>query len=180
MLIRFTTLILALALTAPPTIWAAPGAAAQGATTLPLARNLAADGRDVAASKRPLLVLFSETGCPWCERARREFLLPMQGNPDYQAKVVFRQIDIDQKTPLTAFDGAATSHQAFARAMKIKRFPTVLLLGPEGEVLAEPLVGLGIADYYGAYLDERIDGAAAKLARAPAAKQPPENNPRGR
>ena len=45
------------------------------------ARDLAADARLAAARKIPLLLLFSEAGCPWCERARQEFLLPMQRNP---------------------------------------------------------------------------------------------------
>lgn len=127
-----------------------------------------------------MLILFSKTGCPWCERARREFLLPMQSNADYRAKVVFRQIDIDQATPLTGFDGKLTSHQAFARSLKINRFPTVMLFGPDGSVLAEPLVGFGIADFYGAYLEERIAGATAKLALPATAKQRSETNPRGR
>jgi thioredoxin-related protein len=150
-------------MTLPLGIWAGPAAAATNAGALPAARDFAADSRNVASGKKPLLVLFSQTGCPWCERARREFLLPMQANSSYQAKVIFRQIDIDQATPLTGFDGAPTSHQAFARMMKVDRFPTILLLGQDGRVLAEPLVGFGIADFYGAYIDERIEQAVARL-----------------
>lgn len=153
----------------PVGIWAGPAASAPGADFLPAARDFRADAAQASAGGRPLLVLFSQDGCPWCERTRREFLLPMQANAGYQARVIFRQIDIDQATPLTGFDGAATTHHAFARAMRVKRFPTVMLLGPDGRVLAEPLVGFGIADFYGAYLDERIDKAVAGLARTGAA-----------
>jgi hypothetical protein len=32
----------------------------------------------------------------------------------------------------------------------------VLFLGPQGQALAEPLVGAAIPDFYGAYLDERL------------------------
>jgi thiol-disulfide isomerase/thioredoxin len=149
----------------PVGIWAGPAAVAPGAAFLPVARDFAADALQATASGRPLLLLFSQDGCPWCERSRREFLLPMQANAGYRERVIFRQIDIDQATPLTGFDGAATTHRAFARAMKVKRFPTVMLLGHDGRILAEPLVGFGIADFYGAYLDERIDKAVAGLAR---------------
>ena len=81
------------------------------------------------ASRKPLLVLFSETGYPWCECAQCEFLLPAQSKHESRARVLFLQIDIDRETPLRRFDGAA---------------------------LAEPLLGFGIADFYSAYLDERI------------------------
>ncbi len=164
MLMRFTAPILALALMLPFTIWAASGSPVAAAKILPPALDLPSDAKDVSASRRPLLVLFSETGCLWCERARREVLLPMQSNPGYQSRVLFRQIDIDKETPLTGFDGKPTSHRAFARALKVSRFPTIMLLGPNGEALAEPLIGFGIADFYGAYLDRRIDDARAKLA----------------
>ena len=59
-----------------------------------LERDLAADARLASKQKIPLLVLFSEAGCPWCERARQEFLLPMQRNPEYKAKVIMREVEI--------------------------------------------------------------------------------------
>ncbi len=164
MFVLFTTPILALALVLPFNIWAASGGPSQAGTELAAAQNLQADAKEVAASRRPLLILFSETGCLWCERARNEFLLPMQGNASYRSRVLFRQIDIDKDTPLTGFDGAITTHKKLARTLKVTRFPTVMLLGADGKALAEPLVGFGIADFYGAYLDERIEGASSNLA----------------
>ena len=164
MFVRFTAPILALALVLPFNIWAASGSRSQHGTGLAAAQNLQADAKEVAASRRPLLILFSETGCVWCERARNEFLLPMQGNASYRSRVLFRQIDIDKDTPLTGFDGGSTTHKDLARALKVTRFPTVMLLGADGKTLAEPLVGFGIADFYGAYLDERIKSARSKLA----------------
>jgi len=38
-------------------------------------------------------------------------------------------------------------------------------MGPRGETLAEPLVGFGTPDYYGYFLDERIDAALAQLRK---------------
>ena len=45
---------------------------------------------------------------------------------------------------------------AQAKAWKATFTPTVLFLGPEGQKLAEPLVGVAVPDFYGAYLDERL------------------------
>jgi thioredoxin-related protein len=127
------------------------------------ARDLAADARQAAERKIPLLVLFSEGGCPWCERARQEFLLPMQRNPEYQAKVMMREIGTDNPAALSDFSGKATTQAEFARRYRVGMVPAVMLLDPRGEALAEPLVGFRIADYYGYYLDQRIDAALARL-----------------
>lgn len=121
-----------------------------------LARSAAADGR-------ALLVLFSEPGCPWCERVRREFLLPMQRNAGYRAKLVFLQLDLGATTRLRDFAGREATHADLFKRYAVKLTPTVMLLGPGGEPLAEPLAGFTGSDFYGAYLDERIDSAVAKL-----------------
>ncbi len=127
------------------------------------ARDFAADARLASQRNIPLLVLFSEAGCPWCERTRKEFLLPMQRNPDYQAKVIMREIEIDSAAALVDFAGKKTSHAEFARRSHVSMMPTVIMLGPRGETLAEPLVGFRGADYYGYFLDQRIDTALAQL-----------------
>ena len=127
------------------------------------ARDLAADARLAAERRIPLLLLFSETGCPWCERARQEFLLPMQRNPDYRARVMMREVVVDSGAALVDFGGGRTTQADFARRSRIGMLPTVMLFGPRGEPLGEPLVGFGSADYYGYFLDERIDAALATL-----------------
>jgi hypothetical protein len=45
---------------------------------------------------------------------------------------------------------------------RITMVPTVLFLGPQGEI-AERLIGYGSRDFYGAYLNERIANAKKKL-----------------
>lgn len=130
------------------------------------ARNFAADVRLAVQRKIPLLVLFSEADCPWCERARQEFLLPMQRNPDYKARVLMREVGTDSRAELVDFAGNKTTQAEFARRQGVLMMPTVMLLGPRGEALAEPLVGFGGADYYGYFLDQRIDAALARLRDA--------------
>ena len=127
------------------------------------ARDLAADAQAAAQRKIPLLVLFSESTCPWCERARKEFLLPMQRNPEYQAKVMMREIGTDNSAALIDFAGKTTTQAEFARRYRVNMVPTVVMFGPRGETLAESLIGFGTADYYGYFLDQRIDTALAQL-----------------
>ena len=160
--------IVAMAAHLMPTRWilaclAALFVAAPASAQMVEARDLAADARLAAKRKIPLLLLFSEAGCPWCERARQEFLLPMQRNPEYRAKVMMREVEIGKPDALIDFDGNRTTQAEFARRHRVNLMPTVMLLGPRGQTLAEPLVGFGGADYYGYFLDQRIDAALAQL-----------------
>jgi len=133
---------------------------------LPEPADLTTNATAAVREGKPLLVLFSESGCPWCERLRKEHLLPMQRNAGYQAKLQFLQVDVDGKNTLRDFTGQSVTQAALARRYGIRVMPTVLLLGPRGEVLAEPLIGFTSADFYGYYLDQRIDAAIAKLRAA--------------
>ena len=127
------------------------------------ASDLAADARLAAGRNIPLLVLFSQAACAWCERARQEFLLPMQRNPEYRSKVMMREIAIDSSATLADFAGRTTTQAEFARRYHVSMTPTVMLFSPRGAALGEPLVGFGSADYYGWFLDQHIDAALAQL-----------------
>ncbi len=144
--------------------WPVPATLAAGAQSqLPVARNLAHEAESNAREGRALLVLFSQHGCTWCERVRREFLLPMSRNAHYRSRVAFVQVDVDSDRALRDFGRRTTTHAAFARVIGVRLYPTVMLFGPDGERLAEPLVGFTGSDFYGAYLDRCIDEAVQKL-----------------
>jgi len=134
------------------------GAAAQE-TALPRPASPPAEAQAAARRGEPLIVLVSLPGCPYCERVRRAYLAPLSAD----GGVV--QIDIVSERPLVDFDGATRSHDAVTRARHARFTPTVLFLGPRGDELAERLVGAGVADFYGAYLDQRIVTARSTLSR---------------
>jgi thioredoxin-related protein len=132
-------------------------------TLLAAPADLAAVSRAAAREGRAVLVLFSEEGCPYCARLRRDFLFPMRRNEGYRSKLEFHEIDIHSAAPIRDFAGRSTSQREIARRYGVKLLPTVILFGPGGEPLARPLVGYNGPDFYGAYLDERIETALAKL-----------------
>ena len=111
----------------------------------------------------PVLVLFMAPDCRYCERVLNEFLLPMQRNREYDAKVLMRQIDITSDAPMKDFKGNVTTERAFAAANKVRVTPTVKFFLPSGEKGADQIVGLLTVDFYGGYLDSAIDEARQKL-----------------
>lgn len=133
------------------------------------ANDLAADVRAMRTYGQPLLILYSQAGCTWCEEARR-YIVPMAADAKTGDKALYRQVNIDSNAKLIDFTGQGSSHRAFAQARKVSLTPTVVLYGPDGQAIGEPIVGMRLPDFYGQYLINAIESARraieANLSRA--------------
>jgi hypothetical protein len=120
---------------------------------------MAAELRAALARSRALVVLASIEGCPWCKLVRQNYLAPLraEGQP-----VV--EIDTAGTAALQDFAGAPTTQQRFAAALRLRVTPTVLFFGAGGKEVAQRLVGVPLPDFYGAYLQERLDAANRAVA----------------
>ena len=133
---------------------------------LPRATDLALDGAAMRAAKMPMVVLYSQAQCSYCDQART-YLVPMADDPANARRALFRQIDIDSDAALSDFAGKATTHRDLARQLGARLTPTVSVLDSEGRVLSEPIIGMRLVDFYGQYVDNAIDQARAALAGRP-------------
>ena len=139
-------------------------AAAQEA--LAYADDLAALGREAAARRVPLMLVFTEASCPWCARAKRDYLVPLQARGPLADNVIVREIDVASDRPLRGFDGEGTTHRDFGRANQVRRVPTVVVMDPNGEPLAQPIVGLLSEDFYRLTLEQAIEEGLFRLRAA--------------
>lgn len=139
-----------------------PAGPARAADGLVHARDFKADAREAARLKVPFMVIFTSPGCHYCERVKREFLIPMQKDKAYRNKVVIREVTFGAATPLTDFDGTRTTEGAFAAAQKVFMVPTVKVFDPQGREASEAIVGLLTPDYYFGYLEAAIDEGLRK------------------
>ena len=132
------------------------------AITLPPATSLPDELARALIAGSPLVVMVSLEGCPFCKIVRESYLAPMrqeQGLP-----VV--QVDMRSQRSVRNFNGSATTHEALIAAWRIEVAPTVLFLGRQGAEVASRLVGGYIPDFYGAYLDERLETGRRVVKRA--------------
>ena len=127
--------------------------------TLPSARSLRDELALALKGGRPLVVLVSLGGCPFCRVARERYLSPLRE----QQGLPVVQVDMRSAVDLQDFDGAAHSHNTLVRVWNVAVAPTVLFFGRGGLEVAPRLVGGGSPDFYGAYLDERLAKAQAAL-----------------
>jgi hypothetical protein len=127
------------------------------------ASNLAGDAAQSRARRVPILMMFDRDDCPYCERALREHLVPMSLEPPWRDDALFRQVEVDKAIPAVDFDGSATTHRALAARYGATLTPTVVVVDATGAPLAEPVVGLLTADFYGAYLEAALKKGLARL-----------------
>ena len=137
--------------------------AASAADGLVHASNFMADGKLAVQRKVPILVVFTSPGCHYCERVKQDYLLPMHKDPAYRKRVIIRELTVGATTPLTGFDGVATTEGAFAATHKVFIVPTVKVLTPQGDDSGEAIVGMLTADYYFGYLEAAIDEGGRKV-----------------
>lgn len=141
-----------------------------GQTPLPRPDSLHALHAQSAAERRPVVALFSTAGCGWCEALRREQLQHLARDAGRRGILVVEFDLADRRAFVGAGTGAdgrglsahawptAGSPAELARLLGVRVAPTLVFLGPSG-VAATPLVGYTSPDFYGAYLDERIEQA---------------------
>ena len=130
---------------------------------LPPAADLAADASESRRRRVPILLMFDRDDCPYCERALREHLVPMSRDAPWRDDALFRQVEVDKALPVVDFDGGATTHRALAARYGASLTPTIVVVDATGAPIAEAVVGLLTADFYGAYLEDALKKGLARL-----------------
>lgn len=140
-----------------PLVWAQTPPA-----VLPLARALPDELAAALRHGRPLVVMVSLEGCPFCRMARQSHLAPM-----HREGGAIVQVDMRSAQTVRDFDGRMVTHDALVQRWRVSIAPTLLFLGPGGRELAERMEGAYQPDFYGPYLQDRLEKASALLARQP-------------
>ena len=130
--------------------------------TLPSAVSLPDELALAHAAGSPLVVMVSLEGCPFCKIVRESYLAPMR----QEQRLPVVQVDMRSQRSVKNFNGSPTTHEALIAAWRIEFAPTVLFLGRQGVEVAPRLVGGYIPDFYGAYLEERLETARRAVVKA--------------
>lgn len=129
---------------------------------LPTPASLRGAAQAAAARGEPLVVMTTLKGCVYCELVRNNYLAPMRR----EGLLVAVQLDVqDRQSNLQGFAGNTTTPADQAGAWKARFTPTVMFFGPDGQELAERLVGVAVPDFYGEYLEARLLEARGKLKK---------------
>lgn len=119
---------------------------------LPVPQSLRDELNRALHGGNPLVVMVSLDGCAFCKQARNSYLGPLRS----EQGVPVVQVNMRSAMALQDFRGAASTHERLVQQWQVRIAPTLLFLGHEGQEVAPRLVGAGLPDFYGAYLDERL------------------------
>ena len=121
----------------------------------------ASDLRRDAQGNRVVLILFSLPGCHYCDAIRSQHLLPVHRDAALRERLAIVEVDISSDASLRDLSGQAVTHRSFAASHGVSIAPTVMALGTTGAPLGKPIVGAGIPDFYGHYLEQLLERAFA-------------------
>ncbi|MFO8154554.1 MAG: thioredoxin family protein [Pseudomonadota bacterium] len=118
-----------------------------------------------AEQNAPIIVAFVSHDCPYCEYVEERHLKPMERDiaAGEREEVVIRLVDIHDDGTLVDFSGEAVAISEFVERHEVQFTPTLLFFDPAGEQQAEPLIGMNSEDYYGGYVEERLEQVRAGL-----------------
>jgi thioredoxin-related protein len=118
----------------------------------------------IARAQNLILVLeFASDDCPYCRKLEALFLLPMQRNASYDDKILIRSISLSDIDTVIDFEGMSMTTNEFAARYEVDLTPTLLFLDADGMEMSERLVGIWSEDFYGGFIDNRIDEARDRL-----------------
>ena len=125
--------------------------------------DLRQEARLAEAGNLILVIEFSSEYCGYCRKLEALFLLPMQRNAEYREKVLIRYVSLDAFETLVDFDGQSMSTGEFASRYDVSLTPTLIFVDSSGNEMSDKLVGIWSEDFFGVYIDNRIDEARGKL-----------------
>jgi thioredoxin-related protein len=114
-------------------------------------------------ARLPILLVVSQSDCPYCELLSREILRPMILSGEYEQRVLIRELSIDRGADVRDFDGALVAPGLLAERYGAKLTPTLLFLDDRGTQIAGRIRGINTVEFFGYYLDRAIDEALAHV-----------------
>lgn len=123
-----------------------------------ISTNLYQDAQLARKKGVPLVVMFSQDGCIYCNIVREDFLKPMLISGEYKNKALLREMKIDSFEEIRNFDGKMIPVDELATFYRAYLTPTVIVFDSHGKP-HHRILGLVNEHYYSAELDEGIEKA---------------------
>ena len=114
------------------------------------------EGKLAESEGRIIMLLVSQVHCPYCVLIKKDIIHPMIRGGDHADKLLIRELFIDRGGNIEGFDGQPISSMKFAKQHGASFTPTLLFLDPQGNELAERMVGINTPEMYFYYIDQAI------------------------
>ena len=130
---------------------------------IPITHDLTIEAALARDKQLPIMLMFSQDGCSYCEIMKAEFIRPMLISGQYTDKVIIRIIQLDDFGDLIDFDGSKVEAGNFATRYRAYVTPTLIFVDHQGRELSPRLLGVGTIDFFGGDIDDAIDQSLQKV-----------------
>ncbi len=137
-------------LTAAPT--------AKAGEILPLAVDLQKTANTAAKHNIPVVIFYTATWCNYCKKLEENILHPLLETTNIEDYAEFRQVVLDKAHwMMKDFDGTNLEMKTYGPKQGVKVAPTTLVYNSQGEIIAEPILGLTLEEFYPGNLEKAIN-----------------------
>jgi len=116
-------------------------------------------------NQRVLTVLVARQDCPYCDKLKRQVLLPDLKSGQFDNQWLLGEFRIDEGESVIDFTGKRVPAPALAKQWRAELTPTVLFLNRRGEEIAPRITGLKLVDFYDDYLQRSLTQGLENPAR---------------
>jgi len=116
-------------------------------------------------NQRVLTVLVARQDCPYCDKLKRQVLLPDLKSGQFDKQWLLGEFRIDNGESVVDFTGKRVPAPALAKQWRAELTPTVLFLNRRGEEIAPRITGLKLVDFYDDYLQRSLTQGLENPAR---------------
>lgn len=125
---------------------------------LPLAVDLQKTSATSAKHNVPIVIFYTATWCNYCKKLEENILHPLLETTNIEDYAEFRQVVMDKAHwMMKDFDGTDLEMKTYAPKQKVRVAPTTLIYNSKGELIAEPIIGLTLEEFYPGNLEKAIN-----------------------
>jgi len=118
----------------------------------------------------PILILFGDENCYYCERLKSEVLKPLTKSGEMKNFAWIRELDIHRGGKIRDFNGEKIRTKMFIDRYDVFATPTLVLVDYQGNSLGTPIAGYNNSEDYLAYLKYVMAVAYSELKKLESAR----------
>ena len=140
-------------------IWASlPFQSTYAGEILPLAVDLQKSAKTAEKHNIPVVIFYTATWCNYCKKLEQNILHPLLETTNIEDYAEFRQVVMDKAHwMMKDFDGTDLEMKSYGPLQKVRVAPTTLVYNHQGELIAEPIIGLTLEEFYPGNLERAVN-----------------------
>ena len=135
------------------------GVLSGSSTDVLMAEDWSAEAAEARRFGTPILILFSDEDCGYCELLKKDVLEPLVRRRELRSFARIRELDINRGGKIRDFNGEKIRTRIFVNRYGIYATPTLMLVDNRGNPLGTPIVGFNNREDYIPYLEYYMEVA---------------------